>query len=108
MTNNIYRPGGYISDRYGRPKPRVTLDVAIEEKKLTLGTLRHLVDKAANFSDDARIALTPELVRVIQESTKPVTLHHRGGGHLQWSTGLEEVKKNPQPRDHLGRFTKRK
>lgn len=97
----------YISDRYGQPKPRVTLDVAIEGQ-ITLADIRHLVDKAANFADDARVVLTPECVRVIQESTKPVTLHHRGGGHLQWSTGLEKVKKNHQPRDAKGRFTKRK
>ena len=115
MTNNVYNPGGYISDRYGQPKPRVTLDVAIEDQ-ITLADIRHLIGKAANFADNAKIIVFKDVLRVVQEPTKPVTLHHRGGEHLQWTVGvdMEDGKGTPvttkieQQRDHLGRFTKRK
>lgn len=81
------------------PKPRATLDVAIEEKRLTIGTLRHLVDKAANFADDAEVNITPEVVRVVQESQKPVTSE-------ELAAAIDP--RDAFPRDHLGRFTKRK
>lgn len=108
MTNNYQHlgVGGYISDRYGRPKPRVTLDVAIEDQ-ITLADIRHLVAKAENFTDDAKIIVFKDVIRVVQEPTKPATMHHRGGGHLQWTIGPEKVKKNLPPRDNKGRFVKR-
>jgi len=92
----------YISDRYGPPKPRVTLDVAIEDQ-ITLADIRHLVDKAANFADDAKIIVFKDVLRVVQEPTKPVTLHHHSGGHLHWTTGPETIRKrNTTPRDNKG------
>lgn len=97
MTNNIYHPGGYVSNRYDRTKPRVTLDVAIEDQ-ITLADIRHLVDKANNFADDAKIIVFKDVLRVVQESTKPVTSE-------ELAAAIDP--RDAFPRDHLGRFTKR-
>lgn len=81
------------------PKPRVTLEVAIEEKRLTIGTLRHLVDKAANFADDAEVVVFLDVLRVVQESQKPVTSE-------ELAAAIDP--RDAFPRDELGRFKKRR
>lgn len=99
--------GDYMSSRYGSPKPEIKTTLYVDLEELTLAHLHELVNMTDNYPENAPVTFYDGFIQVVREATKPVEMHHRGGGHIQWKTGLEEIKKTP-PRDELGRFTKRK
>jgi hypothetical protein len=117
MSRNIHHTGitGYMSDRYGPPKPKIETILWVKPHELTLADLHRLVDMTDNYPENTRVHIHKDRIVAVQEETKPVEMHHRGGGHLQWTVGvdMEDGKGTPittkidQPRDHLGRFTKR-
>jgi hypothetical protein len=110
MSRNIHHTGitGYMSDRYGPPKPEIETILYVKQDELTLAHLHELINMTDNYPDSTPVNIYDDFIQVTRKATTPVEMEHRGNGHLHWSTGLEKVKKNLPPRDHLGRFTKRK
>ena len=118
MTKNFYHTGvvGYMSDRYGPPKPEIETVLHVNQNELILAHLHELINMTDNYPESTPVNIYDDFIQVVRKATKPVEMHHRGGGHLQWTVGvdMEDGKGTPittkieQPRDHLGRFTKRK
>ena len=108
--------GNYMSDRYGPPKPEIETVLHVNQKELTLAHLHELINMTDNYPDSTPVNIYDDFIQVTRKPTKPVEMHHRGGEHLQWTVGvdMEDGKGTPittkiePPRDHLGRFTKRK
>lgn len=108
--------GDYMSSRYGPPKPEIKTTLYVDLEDLTLAHLQELINMTDNYPDSTPVTFYDGFIQITRKATKPVTLHHRGGEHLQWTVGvdMEDGKGTPittkieQQRDHLGRFTKRK